>query len=40
MGRECDGLSPAESAEDAEEMEVVIRCFSERDMSVYESVAQ
>ena len=24
MGRECDGLSPAESAEDAEEAEVVL----------------
>ena len=26
------------SAEDAEEMEVVIRCFSERDMRVYEGL--
>ena len=31
-------LSPAERAEGAEKMEVIFCCFSERDMSVYQSI--
>ena len=31
-------LSPAEDAENAEEMEVIFCCFSERDKRVYESI--
>lgn len=36
MGREHDGSSPAESAEDAEKMEIIFSCFSERDMRGYD----
>ena len=31
-------MSPAEDAENAEEMEVIFCCFSERDKMVYESI--
>ena len=38
VGEVREFLSPAEDAENAEEMEVVFCCFSERDKRVYESI--
>ena len=38
VGEVKEFLSPAEDAENAEEMEVIFCCFSERDMAIYQEL--